>query len=96
MKPGMVQGAVGELPRRRLFASSAILCGERVGYATRGQTDIRGLATAGRGFGWIASACLAASVDPLAGLLIVESRVDPRAATTALEEEADQVAVSPP
>jgi hypothetical protein len=31
--------------------------------ATRGQTDIRGLATAGRGFGWIASACLGSSVD---------------------------------
>ena len=58
-----------------------------VSLATRGQTDIRGLATAGRVFGWIASACLASSVDPR-GLLIGVSRVDPRAATTGLGEEA--------
>ena len=55
-----------------------------VSMATRGQTDIRGLVTAGRGFGWIASACLASSVDPVQRLLIVESRIDPRAATTVL------------
>ncbi len=66
-----------------------------VSLATRGQTDMRGLATAGRCFGWIVSACLGSSVDRR-GLLIVESRVDPRAATTGLDEEADQVAVSRP
>ena len=35
-----------------------------VSLATRGQTDMRGLVTAGRWFGWSGSACLGTSVAP--------------------------------
>jgi len=57
-------GAVEELPRRRLVAFSRAWV-VSVSSATRGQTDIRGLVTAGRCFGWIASACLGSSVEPV-------------------------------
>ncbi|WP_272952959.1 hypothetical protein [Mycolicibacter kumamotonensis] len=52
--PGSYPDGASLLPER--------VCVVSVSLATRGQTDIRGLATAGRGFGWIASACLASSV----------------------------------
>ena len=47
--------------------------------STRGQTDMRGLATAGRAFGWSFFACLSTGVTtPLGGwLLIVRARVAP-------------------
>jgi len=61
---GRVRRLPGSDPGRRLFASPPEPCDERVDRATRGQTDIRGLDTAGRDFGWIASASLASSVDP--------------------------------
>ena len=64
-----------------------------VSLATRGQTDMRGLVTAGRGFGRSGTACLASSVARTdgvgAGLLIGVSRVAPRAATTKMVDEAD-------
>jgi hypothetical protein len=69
VRPGSCPDGASLRPRR--------VCVVSVSLATRGQTDLRGLATAGRGFGWIASACLGSSVD-LRGLLIVVSRVDPR------------------
>lgn len=53
-----------------------------VSLATRGLTDMRGLVTAGRCFGWSGSACLGSSVASQ-GLLIDRSRVTPRAVTDA-------------
>lgn len=48
--------------------------------STRGQTDMRGLATAGRAFGWSLVACLSTGVTTLfcgGWLLIVRARVAP-------------------
>jgi hypothetical protein len=53
------RGATPTAPR--CFLGESVWCACRL--ATRGQTDMRGLVTAGRGFGWIASACLASSVN---------------------------------
>jgi hypothetical protein len=52
--------------------------------ATRGQTDMRGLVTAGRLFGWSVSLSKDERGHAEAGLLIVVSRVAPRAATPAV------------
>ena len=61
-----------------------------VSLATRGQTDMRGLGTAGRWFGRNGTACLGSSVavSQWDWLLIVGSRVVPRAATGHLLGEA--------
>src|SRR5215203_5234239 len=52
---------------------------------------MRGLVTAGRAVRQERIACLESSVAQLAGLLIAESRVAPRAAATSRIDEADRV-----
>src|SRR3954454_11282995 len=66
-------------------ASSLRLSVVSVSLATRGQTDMRGLVTAGRGVRQERTACLESSVardSRAVGLLIAVPRVAPRAAGT--------------
>ena len=55
----------GEAPVRMVGAGASCFVdvgSVSVSLATRGQTDMRGLVTAGRCFGWSGSACLGTSV----------------------------------